>query len=287
MEETQDSLGNRNRMENAQQNDDGEAEMVKIQSGKHNFYLDGYLKSNLEVVKHSVTKKDFDSFIVVTGREGFGKSSFAGQVATFLDPTFNLNRCCFTFSQFVEACRDARKFEAVVFDETMGALSSRGAMSRFNRELVKLMSEMRSKNLFVILCIPNFFELDRYPAIHRSTGLIHIYKRGRFGSYDYPTKKKLYLLGKKFYSYSVSPNFIGSFVKYFVYDKEKYESKKQQAISSWAKQKGKEETWLNQRNILIKKCFQDGIKTTELSELVGLSLRSVQAIVQRDASSHT
>ena len=128
-------------------------------------YLDGYLKANLEALKENVTKKDYDGFIILSGREGFGKSTLAGQIAMFLDSTYNLKRCVFTAEQFTEACEEAEKFQAVVFDETMGFLSSRGAMSKFNRGLIKIMSEMRSKNLFVILCIPNFFELVRYPAM--------------------------------------------------------------------------------------------------------------------------
>jgi hypothetical protein len=210
-------------------------DMVKVQKGEHNFYIDGYLKANLDHVYKSVTKNDYDAFIVVTGREGFGKSTLAGQVALYLDPTFNLDRCCFTTQQFQDAAEKAEKYQAIVFDETMGYLSSRGAMSSFNRDLIKIFSEMRSKNLFVLLCIPNFFELDRYPAMHRSTGLLYVYKRTRFGSYDYPTKKKLYLIGKKYYTYSVPPNFRGVFVKYFVYNPEEYERKKQTAINSWIK----------------------------------------------------
>jgi len=226
-------------------------------------YVDGYLQSNLDHVYHNVTRNDFDSFIVITGREGFGKSTIAAQIATFLDPTYNIDRCCFTAEQFEEACITAKKFQAIVFDETMGYLSSRGAMSKFNRGLIKIMSEMRSKNLFVILCIPNFFELDRYPAIHRSTGLIHVYKRGGFGSYDYNTKKKLYLVGKKTYSYSVTPNFIGSYMKYFPLPQEEYEAKKQTAINQWVDVSSKEKKYQKQRDILIQYLHEEKEETQE------------------------
>lgn len=208
--------------------------MVKVQPNKeHNYYLDGYLKANLDNLINNV-KKDYDAFVVISGREGFGKSVLASQVAMYLDPTYNIDRCCFTSEQFIEACKYAKKFQAVVFDETMGYLSSRGAMSKFNKSLIKIMAEMRSKNLFVILCIPNFFELDRYPAMWRTTGLLHIYRRSFFGSYDFKAKKRLYLAGKKFYAYTVPPNFKGRFVKYFTLDKEEYEEKKQVAINSWS-----------------------------------------------------
>lgn len=226
----------------------------QMQNKKEGYFIHGFLKTNLDHVKHNVLKKDFDSFLIVTGREGFGKSTLAAQIAFYLDPTFNLSRCCFTADQFEDTVVKAKKFEAIVFDETMGYLSSRGAMSSFNRQLIKIFSEMRSKNLFVLLCIPNFFELDRYPAMHRATGLIHVYERKKYGVYNYPTKKKLYLKGKKTYSYCVPPNFIGNYPKFFVYDKDEYEEKKQKAIKEWAemKKRGAARKYKGQRNAAIK-----------------------------------
>ncbi len=200
-------------------------------------YIDGYLKANLEAVKKNVIKKNYDGFVLVTGREGFGKSTMAMQMALYCDPSLDLTRVVFTADQFLEAVESAPRYSSIVFDETMGYLSSRGAMSKFNRTLVKVMSEMRSKNLFVFLCIPSLFEMERYVAMHRTTGLIYIKKRGHFGSYDYPTKKKLYIQGKKNYSYAVPPNFIGRFTSYFPLDQEEYESKKQKAIDDWVNAK--------------------------------------------------
>jgi len=208
--------------------------MVIVDCMSHEFYIDGILKDNLDSLKQNVLK-DYDAFLIVSGREGYGKSTIAAQVATYLDSSYDLSRCCFTAEQFIDAVEKAEKYEAIVFDETMGYLSSRGSMSKFNRALIKVMSEMRSKNLFVILCIPNFFELDRYPAMHRSVALIHCYKRGRFAVFNYSAKKYLYIKGKKFYSYyQTKPDFIGVFVDYFPYNLEEYEKKKQKAIFEWS-----------------------------------------------------
>lgn len=195
---------------------------------------DGYLRANLDNVYRNI-KKDYDCFLVISGREGYGKSTLAAQIAKYLDPTYNLDRCTFTAEQFEAAVLSAKKYQAVVFDETMGYLGSRGAMSKFNRRLIKIMSEMRSRNLIVILCIPSFFELDKYPAMHRSTGLIHVPRRGTFQSFDYRKKKNIYVFGKKTYTITAPPSFYGSFTKYFPLPKQEYESKKQQAIAEWDK----------------------------------------------------
>ncbi len=252
--------------------------MVKVQAGEHNYYLDGYLKANLDNLKKNV-RKDYDAFVLVVGREGYGKSTIAAQMAKYCDPTYNLDRCVFTAEQFLEAVQNAERYQAIQFDETMGYLSSRQNMSKFNKTLIKIMSEMRSKNLFVFLCIPSFFMMDWYVAFHRTTGLIYTYKRTAFASYDYPTKKKLYMTGKKFHAYSVSPNFRGAFVKYFPLDKVAYEKKKQEAIKQWGDNIRFDSKWKEQRDILLKSCVENKYYTTkQLSDLLGLSLRQIQTL---------
>jgi hypothetical protein len=254
--------------------------LIIVITGSHRYYLDGYLKSNLDALKHSVIKKNHDGFILISAREGFGKTTLGLQVITYLDPTFDLSRVCFTPEQFLEAVENAEKFQGILFDETMWALGSRNAMSRINKVLIKVMSEMRSKNLFVVMCIPSFFMMDWYVAQHRSTGLLYISKRGHLASYDYPTKKKLYLKGKKYHTYSVSPNFIGRFTKYFPVNQEEYDKKKQKAINSWIKHKQSDSGWKEQRDLLINKCVEEKLmKRTEIAELLGISLMQVGRIV--------
>jgi len=206
---------------------------------KDDYYMDGYLDSNLTIYEKDVTKRDDDCCMVVDGGEGGGKSTLAGQIAKRVDKTYNLDRCVFTPDQLFHAIKNAKKFQAIVFDEAFGYLNSRQAMSKFNRDIIKVLAEMRFKNLFLIIVLPSFFELDRYPAIHRSRCLVHIYKdsqtglRGKFCFWNFHKKKILYLYGKKGYNYNcVSASFYGQFSKHFVYDKEAYNKKKEESIFS-------------------------------------------------------
>lgn len=148
------------------------------------------------------------------------------QCAYHMDNTLDLDRVCFTAKQFIQAVEDAKQYQAIVFDEAQGYLSSRRALSKFNVALVQVMSEMGFKNLFIGICIPSFFELDRYPAVHRSVGLINVYKRGSLACYNYHAKKQLYFEGKKMMNYAVKPDFIGRFGKWFPLDYEAYKEKK-------------------------------------------------------------
>jgi len=242
---------------------------------KEGHYIDGFLKANMEAMVRNVTKQNYDGFVLVTGREGFGKSTLAMQLALFCDPKFNIDKVVFTAEQFLEAVETGDRYSVIVFDETMGYLSSRNGMSKFNKVLIKVMSEMRSKNLFVFLCIPNFFMMDWYVACHRTTGLLYIKKRGEFASYDYPTKKKLYMLGKKAHSYAVPPNFFGMFTSYFPVDKDEYEKKKQLAINEWSSDVRLDSKLITQRNDMI---INSEKSNEEIAEILGVTIRQVSRI---------
>ena len=218
---------------------------------KDGVYMDGYLKSNLDYLEKSL-HNDYDLFIAIDGRERFGKTTIGAQIAYYLDSTYNLSRCVFTADQFMEAVAKAKPFLAIVFDEAHGYLGSRQSMSKFNRMLIKVMSEMGSKNLIVIIILPNFFELDKYPAIHRTSCLINVHQRGSFKLFNYEKKKQLYLKGKRFYAYNVSANFHGKFTKWFPLDKEEYQRKKDKSVIEDQTINNREKRWLSHRDNLVR-----------------------------------
>lgn len=206
--------------------------MVKVFKGTDKeYYMDGYLKDNLDVAI-KVVADDWDMVFAIDGYEGTGKSVFTQQCATYCDPTFNLSRIVFTPEQFMEAVRNAKKFQAIIYDEAYGGLSSKTALKTFNRAVVKMLTEIRQKNLFIFIVLPTFFDLVKYVALWRSRALIHIYsgdefKRGFFAFYNVDKKKQLFVHGKKFYSYSKpKPNFTGRFVNHYTVDVEAYKKKK-------------------------------------------------------------
>ena len=201
-----------------------------IQHPLGQYFINGYLKVNLDVLKADLYK-NYDCFIVVSGREGEGKSTLAGQIAHYLDPTYNLDRCVFTGDQFHEAIHKSSKYQAIVFDEAHGALNAKETMTSFNKRLIQTFTEMRYRNLIVLLVLPSFHELGKYPAIHRSNCLIHVNKRGKFLFFGPTSKKKLYINGKKYLEINVRADFLGNNPGFFVYDQNEYDHKKLESTS--------------------------------------------------------
>lgn len=199
------------------------------------FYMDGYLKSNLDIAR-KVIKKDWDMLFVVDGGEGSGKSVLAQQMAYFCDPSLTNERIVFTPNAFRRAIVESEPYQAVVYDEAYTGLSSRATMSLINRTLISMLAEIRQRNLFVFVVMPCFFDLDKYAALWRSRALVHIYtgdgfERGYFAFYNADRKKDLYIHGKRFYSYlKPKPNFKGRFTNHYTVDEKQYKKNKKNSL---------------------------------------------------------
>ena len=210
--------------------------MVKVND--KDYYMDGYLKKNLDLIKDKVCNDEWDWVFIIDGVERGGKSHLAQQIAYYLDPGFDTSRIVFTPEEFVNAVVNAKKNQAIIFDEALRGLSARSAISQINRAIVRMMAEMGQKNLFIFIVLPSFFDLDRITALHRARTLIHVYtdnrmNRGRFLFFNANKKKRLYLLGKKTYNYNViESNFFGTYKENYVIDKKLYEKLKLNALKN-------------------------------------------------------
>ena len=201
------------------------------------YHLDGYLVKQLEYCKNAV-KDDWDVWIVIDGIEGAGKSTFAQQIAYYLDPTFDIDRIAFNGREHEQnILHDTEPCQAYILDEAGDGMESVSSMSKFNRMLKRTSQKVRQYNLFNILCIPSFFDLAKYYAIHRSWCLINVdvevneekkrLERGKFFFYSRRRRKLLYLKGKRELDYNVAKaNFYGRFTSKWVVDEEEYKRRK-------------------------------------------------------------
>lgn len=239
-------------------------------------FVDSIVRAELEKVKERVLKKDRDYVAVYDGEEGVGKSVLAMQHAKVLDPSFNLDHVVFTADDFIKIIKDpkTKKGTAVVLDETFNAANSRASLTEVNRAMIALATEMRQKNLFILLVLPSFFDLDRYFALWRSRALFHVYftpeEDRHYIIFPKDAKKLLYLSGKKTYNYQYpkSPFPPSKFFNQYVVDEDDYRAKKAEAfkkrtVSNQAR------NWLLQRNAMIKYVIRTlGYTAEQINEIL-------------------
>lgn len=174
----------------------------------------------LDKSKQHVIKGDQDRVYVIDGREGSGKSTLALQLAAHIDKEFSAEQVVFNADMFEKVIREIPRHRSIVFDEAFNGLSSKGALSKTNKTLVRLMMECRQRNLFLFIVLPSIFLLEKYVAIFRSQALFHVFaargyiNRRQYKVYNYTNKKMLYIHGKATMSYfkpkvSISHRFYG------------------------------------------------------------------------------
>jgi hypothetical protein len=185
-------------------------------------YIDGYLKKRLDFIR-KIIKKNWDCVILIDGEERSGKSILGMTIGYYLSDT-NLNEN--NFASGIQDC--AKKIKELpdksilIVDEGSLVFSSKDAMSKAQKQLIKILDVVGQKNMIFIICLPSFFDLNKQIAIRRSKVLLHVYKnakdweRGKFAFWNSQKKSKLYLLGKKNYGeYKYPPpDFYGRFLKF-------------------------------------------------------------------------
>lgn len=185
-------------------------------------------------VKPSLTENDKDYVTSIDGYEGSGKSTFAIQMARYVDPSLSLDRICMTADDFKQAIMNAKHGQAVIYDEAVTGLTSSDSISRIGKLLKSMMMQMRQKNLFVIIILPTIFELNKYAILARSRSFFHVYeskgRRGFYLGFNRKDSRRLYFEGKKTYSYKVRSRFMGRFMKKLPLDELGYRKKKEEAL---------------------------------------------------------
>jgi len=253
-------------------------------------YIDNALLKYIPKWKNDVLNKDRDKVLIIDGREGGGKSTLATQLAAHLDPNFNIDKVAFNGDDFMEKIKDPsrKKGDCIILDEAFLAANSRSVMSSMNKAIVGLTTEMRQLNLFVIIVLPSFFDLDRTLGIWRSDILIHTYfdkrgNRGRYIVFNYAKKKLLHLKGKKFYSYGCVKTGLPAmrFNKGYTINELEYRKKKAEAFRLKKDFKKSDEKLMKDKVLLIKALQKQGLTYEKIGEELGIHSDSVKKLVYR------
>lgn len=213
---------------------------IKItNNGKvHEFSLHTMLKDNLDIIK-AKQKHDWDFKILISG-DGLtrvGKTTLASQIALYLDNDMDETHFCYDGGKVRELAISKGKGRAIIYDEAKEGLDSKKAMQTYSQNIIDYFNECGYLNQFMIIILPDFFDLNKTIAMNLSICLINViitddFNRGYFDFYSRKAKRKLYIKGKQFYNYDRSMrSFDGKFVKYFPFDYSKLEVIKAAAIA--------------------------------------------------------
>ncbi len=207
--------------------------MIHIERGNHKYTYHKGLSENFQKLIKAV-KNDWDFKILISG-DGMtrtGKTTLATQTALYLDYTFNMERVIFRGDKLIEKSLElGKKYGkgiAIVYDEAKEGLDSKKAMNTYSQRITDYFSECGWMNQFLIIVLPEFFDLNKTVALNQSICLIncytkHNFQRGYFGFYNRRSKRYLYIKGKKWHDYSCQkPSFEGTFNKYFPLDIDTY-----------------------------------------------------------------
>jgi len=217
--------------------------MARVECGKTKegkkciITIDGYLKKILDKAIVRVKKHNWDYVCVISGYSGAGKSTLARTIARYCDHEFNENKIAFTDTEFIEKTNTMPEFSAIVLDESFESLNTKVTNSRAFLRIINHLQIIRQKHLFIILCLPNFFDLSKGIAVFRTNHLFVVYAdeggiRGRFMAFGRNEKRKLYVRGAKYMDYHAQKsNFYARFYRNgIILDEEIYEDMKRKHL---------------------------------------------------------
>lgn len=199
-------------------------------------YINETLSENIKLLAKNI-KKDMTYLGIITSSTlevGTGKSVFAQQISEAyleyvrqfhdIDNRLTMNNLVFRPQDIIERSFEVPRYSVIICDEWEDS----HYWSELGTTLRQFFRKCRQLNLFIIVIIPNFFQLPMSYAISRSVFLVDVrftgeFDRGYFSFYNFKKKKNLYIRGKKTQDYdSIKPNFTGRFVDGYVVDREQY-----------------------------------------------------------------
>jgi len=203
-------------------------------------YIDGTLYANLEILAKKIV--DDMTFLGVgfssTLEVGTGKSVFMQTIGECytelvnkkhgLDIPFTEKNIVFRPKDLIDTAFSLPKYSCIILDEWEDA----HYWSELGMTLRQFFRKCRQLNLFILVIIPNFFQLNTGYAISRSVFAVDVkfvgeFQRGFFDFYNFDRKRLLYLKGKKTYDYNTAKaNFSGSFTDGYAVGEEAYRKKK-------------------------------------------------------------
>ena len=260
----------------------------QITDGK---FIDGYLYSNLRILAKKIVKDmTFMGIIYSSTLEvGTGKSVLATQIGEAwseimkkehnLDIPFTSNNIVWRPKELIERSFQVPRYSYLLLDEWEDATY----WSELGMTLRQFFRKCRQLNLFIMVIIPNFFQMNIGYAISRSAFAIDVrfgkdFERGFFSFYSFDAKRQLYIKGKKEHNYRVArPDFNGRFVNGYGIPEKEYREAKLRDLEMYDKEEPKQKTELEIKKELSKIMYSNLDKLTykDLAMAFGVGKRTI------------
>ncbi len=254
-------------------------------------YVNETLHQNIKLLAKNITK-DMTYLGILTSSTlevGTGKSVFAQQIAEVyleevraihgIDNHLTMKNLVFRPRDIIERSFKVPRYSVIICDEW----EDLHYLSELGKSLRQFFRKCRQLNLFILIIIPNFFQLPMSYAISRSVFLIDVkfmgeFDRGYFSFYNFGKKKNLFVQGRKAQNYDcVKPNFTGRFVDGYVVDRKEYLAAKLKDLED---QENLEKTkGISEKDIKAKMFYTiynnlKGITIDKLSSACGITSRT-------------
>lgn len=203
-------------------------------------YIDETLYENIKLLAKNIVK-DMTYLGICSSSTlevGSGKSTLMTQIGEIYTElvnqyhgtnlTFDMNNVVFRPKDLIERSFTLPKYSFVLLDEW----EDTHYWSELGMTLRQFFRKCRQLNLFMIVIIPNFFQMGINYAVSRSLFFIDVkfegeFDRGYFRFYNYDSKHNLYIHGKRDQNYHcVAPQFQGRFTNGYGVNEQEYKSAK-------------------------------------------------------------
>lgn len=250
------------------------------------FHMPEYLCENINTYAKKIANDmqflgviSSSTFEVRTGKSTLAQqigSRYTEKVNEFHNTNlkFTENNIVFSYKELIDTAMELPPMSCLILDE--GDDLAEHFASKIAKELRKFFRKSGQLNLFIIIIMPDFFELPKNYAITRSNFLIDVkfendFERGFFEFYSFKRKKWLYIKGKKYQDWSVEEaSFKGRFLGLYTVDKEIYLRKKREDLMKYdEEEKGESKLMIRMKNRIraLMKIITSGFLTqTELAK---------------------
>ncbi len=262
-------------------------------------YINDYFYENVNVLSKTIVK-DMTFLAVIwssTLEVGTGKSVFATQLGETwsylmkknhnLDIPFTCNNIVWRPKELITRAFEVPKYSMILLDEWEDS----HYWSELGMTLRAFFRKCRQLNLFIVIIIPNIFQLPMNYATGRSIFGIDVrfengFERGNFRFYNFNAKRNLYIQGKKIHNFNAQkPTFSGKFTDGYGVPEKEYRRAKAADLEKWEATEPQKPTASDVKFKIVKKLVEEGGFTkTKAALMVGVTSKTVFKWYQDDRS---